>query len=123
MKCLVTRAELQRVKALSEEEFFFCHTHGLWKFLGQGLNPHHSSDTRSLTWCTTRELQEEYFKMQIFFFFFFFVFSRAAPTAYGDFQARGLIGAVATGLCQSHSNEGSELCLQPTPQLTSMPDP
>ena len=36
-----------------------------------------------------------------------FAFSRAAPVAYGDSQARGLIGAVATGLRQSHSNAGS----------------
>ena len=28
-----------------------------------------------------------------------FVFSRAAPTAYGGSQARGLIGAVAASLC------------------------
>ena len=34
---------------------------------------------------------------------------RAAPAAYGGSQARGLIGAVATGLLQSHSNAGSEL--------------
>ena len=32
------------------------------------------------------------------FFFGLFVFSRAAPAAYGGSQARGLIGAVATGL-------------------------
>jgi len=53
-----------------------------------------------------------------FFFFFFLLFLWAAPTAYGGSQARGLIGAVATGLRQSHSNAGSE----PTPQLTAMPD-
>ena len=23
---------------------FFCHTHNIWKFLGQGLNPHHNND-------------------------------------------------------------------------------
>ena len=34
------------------------------------------------------------------FIFYFFVFSRATPTAYGGSQARGPIGAVATG----HSN-------------------
>ena len=49
--------------------------------------------------------------------------SWAAPAAYGGSQARGRIGAVAAGLCQSHSNAGSELRLQPTPQLTAMPDP
>ena len=40
--------------------------------------------------------------------FFFFVFSRATLAAYGGFQVRGLIGAIAAGLCQSHSNVGSE---------------
>ena len=54
--------------------------------------------------------------------FLFFVFSRAAPVTYGSSQARGLIGAVATGLRQSPSNAGSELRLQPTPQLTATMD-
>ena len=60
-----------------------------------------------------------------FFFFFFclFVISWAAPLAYGGSQARGRIGALATGLRQSHSHAGSEPCLQPTPQLTATPDP
>ena len=53
----------------------------------------------------------------------FFFFSRAAPAAYGGSQARGLIGAVAAGLHQSHSNVGSELHLRPTLQLTAMLDP
>ena len=64
-----------------------------------------------------------------FFFFVFFWFvvvvvaiSWAAPAAYGGSQARGRIGAVATGLRQSHSNAGSEPRLQPTPQLTATPD-
>ena len=44
----------------------------------------------------------------IFFFFFFcpFAISWAAPAAYGGSQARGQIGAIATGLHQSHSNGG-----------------
>ena len=69
----------------------------------------------------------------LFFFFLSFVFvvvvvvvvvaiSWAAPAAYGGSQARGRIGAVATGLRQSHSNAGSEPRLQPTPQLTATPD-
>jgi len=58
-----------------------------------------------------------------FFFFFFFVFSKATLAAYGGSQARGLIGAVATGLHQSHSNTGSEPRLRPTPQLTATLDP
>ena len=59
----------------------------------------------------------------LLFFWSFFVFSRAAPTAYGGSHARGQIGAVASGLHHSHSNSGSGLPLQPTPQLTAMPDP
>ena len=47
--------------------------------------------------------------------------SWAAPAAYGGSQARGRIGAVATGLHQSHSNIGSEPSLRP--QLTVMLDP
>ena len=55
--------------------------------------------------------------------FFFCLFFRAASMAYRGSRARGHSGAVATGLRHSHSNGGSELCLQPTPQLTAMPDP
>ena len=44
--------------------------------------------------------------------------------AYGDSQARGgQIRVVVTGLCQSHSKVGSKPHLQPTPQLTTTPDP
>ena len=46
---------------------------------------------------------------QAFFFFFFLVW--------------GPIGAVAAGLCHSHSKARSEPHLQPPPQLTAMPDP
>ena len=56
------------------------------------------------------------------FYFFFWLF-RATPVAYGDFQGRGLIGAVAAGLHHSHSNAGLELCLRPTPQVMAMLDP
>ena len=56
-------------------------------------------------------------------FFFFFFFFRAAPEAYGGSQTRGPIGAVATGLRQSHSNARSKPRLRPTPQLRAMPDP
>ena len=58
-----------------------------------------------------------------FFFFGLFAISRAAPMAYGGSQARGRIGATAAGLHQSHSNTGSESCLQTTPQLTATLDP
>ena len=55
----------------------------------------------------------------IYLFIFWLV--RAAPVAYGNSQARGLIGAAAAGLC--HSNAGSKPHLQPTLQLMAMPDP
>ena len=65
----------------------------------------------------------------LFFFFLSFVFvvvvvaiSWAAPAAYGGSQSRGRIGAVATCLHHSHSNAGSDLRLQPTPQLMATPD-
>ena len=46
----------------------------------------------------------------LFFSFLFclFVFSKAARTAYGGSQVRGLIGTVASGLYHSHSNMGSK---------------
>ena len=59
----------------------------------------------------------------IFFFFCPFAIYLAAPAKYGGSQARGRIRAVAPGLRQSHSNTGTEPHLQPTPQLTAMPDP
>jgi len=60
-------------------------------------------------------------------YFYLFIFclsavSLAAPSACGGSQARGRIRAMAAGLRQSHSNVGSEPCLQPTPQLTAMLD-
>ena len=52
-----------------------------------------------------------------------FCLCRATPVAFGGSQARGPIGAVATGLYHSYSYGGSEPLLQPTPQLTAVPDP
>jgi len=57
------------------------------------------------------------------FLSFFLPFLGPLPATYGGSQARSLIGAVATSLCQSHSSAGSEPRLQPIPQLTAMPDP
>ena len=57
----------------------------------------------------------------IFSFFFFCFLFRAAPSACGGSQARSRIGAVATGLCHSHT--GSKPRLQPTRQLIARPDP
>ena len=63
-----------------------------------------------------------YLSSHFSFFFSFFVFLPFL-TAYGVSQARGLISAIATSLCQSHSKVGSEPHLQPTPQLMATPDP
>ena len=59
----------------------------------------------------------------MYLFIFVFCLFRAVLAAYGGFQARGQIGAVAAGLHHSHSNERSESPLWPTPQLTAMLDP
>ena len=48
---------------------------------------------------------------------------RAAPAAYGGSQAKDRIRAVAVGLHHSHSNEGWEPRLSPTPQLMATPEP
>ena len=71
------------------------------------------------------ELQREERAYFGFFCFLFclFVFTRAAPMAYGGSQTRSLIGAVAAGLRQSHSNTRSKLCLHPIPTLMVTPDP
>ena len=62
-------------------------------------------------------------KLLLFCFVLSFCPFRATPTAYGDSQARGRIGAIAASLGHSHSNVGFALHLQPTPQPTTMPDP
>ena len=55
---------------------------------------------------------------------FFFGLSRAELMAYyGGSQARGRIRATTAGPGYSHSNAGSRLHLQPTPQFTAIPDP
>ena len=59
----------------------------------------------------------------IYLFLLFFFFLSATHKAYGSFQAWVQIGATAAGLSYSHSNKGSKLHLQPTPQLTAMLDP
>ena len=62
-------------------------------------------------------------KRDYFFVVVVLPFLGLLPAAYGGPQARVLIKAVATGLCQSHSNAGSEPRPRPTPQHTATPDP
>ena len=56
-------------------------------------------------------------KLSFLFIYFFclFAFTRATPAACGGSQSRGLSGAVAAGLHQSHSYTGSEPHLQAIP--------
>ena len=72
---------------------------------------------------TERWMLSGWIELLLIVFFFFLSFFRDAPMAYGSSQARGLIAAVATGLCHSHSSARSELHLPPTPQLTATPNP
>ena len=51
------------------------------------------------------------------------IFLGAAPVAYGGSQAIDQIRVVAASLYHRHTNAGSKLRLQPTPQLTATPDP
>ena len=64
-----------------------------------------------------------FFVCFLVFLSFVFCLFRATLSAYGGSQARGLIGATAASLHQSHSNTRAESHLRPTPQLTAMPDP
>ena len=61
--------------------------------------------------------------MNSFFFFVFLSFLGPLPQHMEVPRAGRLIGAVAAGLHQSHSNTVSEPHLQPTPQLMAMLDP
>ena len=85
---------------------------------GWNLHPHARWLVPYLT-----EPQWDFLTLFLFIFPFLILLFRATPIEYGGSQAKGLIRAVATGLYQSHSNEGSEPRLQPTPQLTAMLDP
>ena len=59
-----------------------------------------------------------------FFFFFFFSFFLGLHLWHmGVPRLGGQIGVAAAGLYHGHSNTGSELHFQPTPQLVAMPDP
>ena len=59
-------------------------------------------------------LPKDLFLFFIFYYLFIYLLFRATPSAYGNSQARGWIGAVAVGLRYSHSNVLSEPCLWPT---------
>ena len=71
-----------------------------------------------------------FYFITFYFILFYFIFCLLSSLgcicimwSYGGSQAKGWIGASAAGLHHSHSNLGSEPCLQPTPQHTTTPDP
>ena len=61
------------------------------------------------------------YRIRIYLFLSLFFF-KATPAAYGNSQARGRIRAAAAGLLHSYRSAGSKLHLQPTPQLTAIPN-
>ena len=72
-------------------------------------------------WCVAEKKIEYESKLLLLLLLLFCLF-RAALAAYGNSQARGLVGATAASLPYSHSNIGCELRLRPMPQLTAMMD-
>ena len=66
-------------------------------------------------------IQEDFIKG--FLYVFTYLFFRASFAAYGSSHTRSLIRAGAAGLHHSQGNTGSEMHLQPMPQLVAMPDP
>ena len=80
------------------------------------MNVLNATELYDLKWLMANFLRD------FFFFFWSFCLFKAAPTAYGSSQARGLIGAVASSLHHSYSNRGSKLHLGPTLQLTAAQD-
>ena len=96
--------------------FVFGHVHGMWKFLGQW-----QCQIFIFNLLCHKGTPISFFCFVLFFVCF--LFFRAAPEAYGGFQARGLIRAVAAGLCHSHGNARSKPHHWPTPQLTAVQDP
>ena len=54
------------------------------------------------------------YKSHSFILFFCLFFFRAMPAAYGGFQARGRIGAVAAGLCLSKARDRTRNLMVPS---------
>ena len=110
----------QKLPFLKKGSVFFCVSHNLcYKFI-QNL---HKIVILKEGQCSGFFFLTAFSVSLSFFFFLSFCLFRAAPAAYGSFQARVLIRAVATGLHHSHSNARSEPCLWPTPQFMATLDP
>ena len=92
---------------------------GLSSITSNAIPIHRVSSFTCCVWFFFFFLPQNYFGSFFFLFFFLGLHPQHMPVS----QARGQFRAVAAGLCYSHSNDRSELCLPPTPQLRAMPDP
>ena len=88
-----------------EGEHFFCFVHywisSAWNIASAQINMCWASHGYHLPIPLTFMFNSRLFFFSFLFFFFLF---RAAPAAYGGFQARSLFGAAAAGLHHSHSS-------------------
>ena len=88
----------------------------------QILNPLSEARIWTCILMDTSQIHFHYTTVGTLYFYSFINFFRATPMAYESYQARGWIGATTASLHHSHSNNISELCLWPTPQLTATLD-
>ena len=95
----------------------------IWQSLFWASNSLASSSRSSYTGFSSQKHNGDWYINIAFFLFSFFGLFRVSPEANGSSQARGQIRTVAAGLHHSHSNVGSKLHLQPTPQIRATPDP
>ena len=122
----------------TSKKIFFGHAHNMWNFQGQGSKPSHSSNSSnssdnagSLTHWATRELRsfknlKNEIKPCILFsdlHFPLFVFVFLGPHPRHMEVPRLGVDSGAGAASHSHNSARSELPLQPTPQLTAVPDP
>ena len=101
----------------------FCHTifRSWWQ---RSLN---HTELGNLNWCMSRTcgitgLEDLAFIYLFIYLFIYFCFLGPHLWHMEVPQFRGWMGAMAAGLCHSHSNAKSELCLWTTPQLMATPD-
>ena len=91
-----------------------------YKYYGNYQNVTHRHEVSTRCWKNGADKLAQYRLPQTSFFFGLF---RVAPMACVSSQAKGPIGATATGLRRCHNNMKSKLHLQPTPQFMVTPDP
>ena len=87
----------------------------LFFLMEKGAYSAYSFSPCSLPW----QLFHDFKKIPFILFFFFSFLCTAAPVAYGNSQASGLIGAAAASLYYSQGNTKCEPHLQPIPRLAA----